>query len=381
MPLQPPNILQMVADAQTRKLVANTDGRPLGLSWFFELRFDDANAWCRDPERFDVLLERVAALPWFPDLGVLGVDHEEGQAFEGIDQLREILTGSQRVTATLVCGAPRAALWINEAELALSLLVAAGRLEIKMLFAEQALRRHRATAIDAMLELITGAFAAWRSQAQLRSGLAFPDPGSVVYRRVRPPRTASRGIDALVDVIDPRASAQSRTLAEASLPSGVQRREQAGLVIARWVDDPSDRAAVAEACSRHEQWIVPLIETGIVAGWNAAGDLQVPLFSHDAKPEPLTIFDASRSAGYLFVEVDERGGVDDARWKAAAQIARTKALPSRRKLTEVSVVAQDRQAALRIADRAQADGFSKVLYRTGQDELWDPFPPGLWIDQ
>jgi hypothetical protein len=63
------------------------------------------------------------------------------------------------------------------------------------------------------------------------------------------------------------------------------------------------------------------------------------------------------------------------------QIAHQKALPSRRKLTEVSVVAQDRGAALRIANRAKSDGFSKVLYRTEEDDLWDPFPPGLWVDQ
>ena len=421
---KPPNILQMMADAKNRKLQVSPTG-PAGLDWFFEFHFKDSfnqlPEWYRDPAHLNLLLERVAALPWFPEFDVMGLDHKYGEAFEGLADLRDALTADpadlvplaleariailkesnnalsderahQLATdmkwigkgfnraITLARGGPRAAQWTDEAELDLELRVAPGLVEIRMEFAEEALRRHRRAAIDEMLALIFTLNSAWQPHAQLAHGLAFPRPDSIHYRRVRPPRLGLRATAALVDVVDPGYSAESLAIAEAKTPPDVQRIERDGLVALRWIDDPTDQTAVATACSRHEQWIVQIVETKIELGWNAQGDLGVPVWRRHPTPEPLTVFDTGRRAGYLFIDVDETGGVDEERWRTAEPVVKTKTLPSHHTLNEVCIVAQDRAAALRIAERARSAGFSRVLYRTDDGELWDPFPPGLWVE-
>ncbi|HCU24034.1 MAG TPA: hypothetical protein DF383_03375, partial [Deltaproteobacteria bacterium] len=112
--------------------------------------------------------------------------------------------------------------------------------------------------------------------------------------------------------------------------------------------------------------------------WNSQGDLNVPIFRTHPKPEPLSWVDPGRSAGYLFIEVSPAGEVDETLWQAAEPVAKKKRLSNHKKLQEVCLVAQDRSAAKRIAARATAAGFSRVLYRGSDGELWDPFPPGLW---
>lgn len=375
-----PSIAQTRADEENRKLQAGPSTAPLNLIWSFRITFGEPLEWYRDHAYLDLLLDRVAALPWFSELDVLGVNSAYGEPFAGRADVRDALVCDDRITITLARGGPRAAQWINEADLALVLLVAPGRLEIQMSFAEEALRRHRRAAIDEMLALIFAVYPAWHPHATLNRGSALPLPDTITYRRVRPPRTGSRPTYGLVDVVDPSASAEARAIAQATPPPDIQRLERGGLVVLRWVDDPADRAAFEAACSRHEQWIVQVIETKVADAWNAQGDLNVPVFGIHPKPEPLTVFDESRQAGYLFIDVDDAGGVDEGRWQAAEQAARKKTLPNRRKLKEVAIVAQDRAAALRIANRVRSDGFSRVLYRTDDGELWDPLPPGLWIE-
>ena len=108
-------------------------------------------------------------------------------------------------------------------------------------------------------------------------------------------------------------------------------------------------------------------------GSSCYAGLRIRAIARRSKPR------AADTSGYLFVGVDDAGRVEDQRWQAASQVARGKRMPDRRTLVEVTVVAQDRAAALRVADRAISDGFTKVLYRGAGDELWDPFPPGLWV--
>ena len=92
---KPPNLLQMMADAKNRKLQAGPGGLA-GLDWFFEFHFKDSfnqlPEWYRDPAHLNFLLEHVAALPWFPEFDVMGLNHNYGEAFEGLADLRDALT-------------------------------------------------------------------------------------------------------------------------------------------------------------------------------------------------------------------------------------------------------------------------------------------------
>ena len=54
---------------------------------------------------------------------------------------------------------------------------------------------------------------------------------------------------------------ENRKIAAAKVPPGVKREEVRGAVVLRWVDDPRDQVAVAEAAGRHETWMSKLIPT------------------------------------------------------------------------------------------------------------------------
>src|SRR4029079_3791573 len=203
-------------------------------------------------------------------------------------------------------------------------------------------------------------------------------------RRPRPPRTSARSIDAVVDIVDrdappggPPWARDALAIAAAEVPDGVERIERGPLVALRWVDDPADPTAMAEACSRHAQWLVRVVPTEIPLGWNEDGDLQVPVFGSDPRPEPLSLFDAQRGAGYLEVQVGPGGEVDTEAWKAAETVIRRKLLTSGKRVQSISLIVGDRASSLRINERARAYGFDSVLYRDKSGTLWDPFPPGF----
>lgn len=379
-----PNIGQLIAEAQNQRARSFGTGGPHGIMWFVDIRFEDAH-WYRERSRAASLVDALAATSWFGELEVLGRDHAIGAPFERVDAVRDAIACGEPGTFILARGEPRMTRDTDEADTAMALDVSATSLELRVWLRARPVARYRGAVLREMVALLFALRESWQD-AVVANAFAFPHPPDVLaYRRPRPPRTAARALDAVVDVVDrdvppdgPPWARDARAIAAAPVPDGVERIERGRLIALRWADDPADPVAMADACSRHAQWLVPLVSTKIILGWNELGDLKVPLFGAHPRPEPLSLFDAQRGAAYLEIDVAPDGAVDDEAWHRAEAVARKKMLKSGAKVQEVSVIAQDRAAALRVADRARAAGFAGVLYRDESGALWDPNPPGLW---
>jgi hypothetical protein len=164
-------------------------------------------------------------------------------------------------------------------------------------------------------------------------------------------RIASRALNAIVDVFDRDCAEHTEPLAanslaiiDAPVPPGVQRFEGGRLVANVWLADVTDPVAFADACSRHEQWAVPLVRWQLDPGWNGLGDLEV---------------------------------IDD---PPVVEISSVDALPARAKQRQVIVVGT-REEAIAVRERGVNAGFARIAYRAADGKLWDPFPPGDWIEE
>jgi hypothetical protein len=381
-----PQLGQLIAAAQNQRAREVGTGGPPGLAWFIDVRFDEPG-WYQTRARPAALVDALAATSWFRELTVLGRDHKAGVPFESAAAASDVIACGERGTFILARGEPRMAVDVEDAELALAIDIGASSVELRLWFRAGALAQYRGALLGEIIGLLIALREAWRD-AVIANAYAFPSPQDALsYRRPRPLRTAARALDAIVDIVDRGAPAggppwarDAHLIAAAAVPAGVERQEHGPLVCVRWIGDPADTDALAEACARHAQWLIALVPTQIVLGWNEQGDLQVPLLGAHPKPAPLSLFDDQRRAGYLALDVADDGAIDEAAWRRGEEVLRTRRLGSGAKVAEVSLIAQDRSAALRIAERAHAAGFEKVLYRRNDDELWDPFPPGQWSE-
>lgn len=374
--MPPLDLAQVLADAQRQRLQPSPG--PTGLQWFVDLRFAEPE-WFQDRARVRALVDGLAAAAWFREFDVFARDHQPGAAIGSLDAVRDAIASGETGNAIFARGEPRMTVDIDQAEAALSIDVNVGRVELRLWLAAAAVTRLGAAALDDMIGFVL----AWRATVPdvlVANALAFPRPtDGLPYRRTRPLRIANRALDAVVDVVDRTAPSagplwgpDSLAMAAAPVPATAERIERGDLVVVRWVRDPSDLVAMAEACSRHEQWLIPLVPTRIAPGWNAAGDLHVPIRRPTPTPAPLSALDLPTGDG--FVDLD-----DAPDWAAVRAAARAKRLRSGTAIKSVSAVATDRAQALAVAAAAREAGCARVLYRDAKGERWDPFPPGSWV--
>ncbi len=377
---QPPfDLARLVADTHQQRLQQAANG-PSGLQWFVDLRFGDPH-WYRDRVRVGALVDGLASASWFRELSVIGRDHGVGVPFERIDEVRDLIANGLVGNAIFAHGEPRMTVDINEAALALSLDRYVGRMELRVWFSAEMVARYGRLVLDELIVMILGWRTGW-DDTLVATALAFPRPaGGLAYRRPRPPRIAGRTLEAVVDVLDrdvppggPPWAHDTRAMLDAAVPDGITRIERGPVVVVRWLDNPADPAAFAEACSRHEQWAVAVVKTSIIGGWNDAGDLGVG-FERAPKPQPLSRYDAASGLGY----VDAPPTLDEETWSELTKLAGCRRLSTGAKVQAVALVLADRAQALQEADRARAVRFSRVLYRDQQGMLWDPFPGGDWV--
>lgn len=343
----PLDLDKLVAQQHARRIAAGTND-PTGIQWFADIEFEEPG-WARDGGRIRQLLDGLASTRWFGEFDVFAPGHTSGAPFENLDEVQAAIAGMDRGTLIFAHGEPRMTANVHEAEAALAISFTTRRLELRIWFGVRPVAQYKRAVLDDVIALLLALREAW-ADSMVAKGQAFPDPiDSVRYRRTRPQRIANRAMNAVVEVIDrdapsdgPPWARDASAMAAAPPPPDAQRIERGRLVVLRWLDDPSDPLALADACSRHEQWLVGVIPTRLAPGWNEDGDLEV---FEDAK----------------LVEAD-------AKWTKRGSAGRGRTL-----------VASSRSEALALAERARAAGFARVVYRDSAGKLWDPLPPGDWV--
>jgi hypothetical protein len=380
MAIRPPlDLGRLLADAQRRRLQP-VDG-PNGVQWFVDIRFADPE-WFRDRARVRALVSGLAAASWFREFQVFARDHQPGSSFASLDEVTDLVACGEPGNAIFARGEPRMTVDIDEAEAALSIDINVERLELRLWLGRAVTERHGSAVLDDMIAFVV----AWRESVPgslVANALALPRPADGLrYRRTRPLRIGNRALDAVVDIVDRTAPREgplwgpdSHAMANAVVPADGTRVERGSLVMIRWVENPADLVALADGCARHERWIVPLVGTRIAPGWNAAGDLHVPIQPSNRSPAPFVAFDSDSHHGY--VELAD-GVRDEDGWASLRTLASLKSVSAGR-VAGVSLIAASRSEACAIAERARSAGFTRVLYRDPSAQYWDPFPPGLWL--
>ncbi|MBK7539496.1 MAG: hypothetical protein IPI49_29890 [Myxococcales bacterium] len=354
------------------------------LTWHVSFRFPfpaQRDTWYAGPDGAAALVGRLAETALWPLFDVIGSAHELGEPLDhsqaGCAAIARQAAAGHRVI-TLARGDARAAMFVDESELAARLTVRSDALELQLGASGDALQRLGPTFLDEGIDLVADFYHRQRGQVQLAHAVAVPS--GLRYPRPRPPRGARRFVAAVVDILAPHAPrgpieprpgfdfvGEAQRLAAAPLPACAERQPRGELLIDRWVADPRDLAAVGRAAGLHERWLAQLVDTTVASGWNERGAQRVAL-TRAAPHPPFRLVDSATGVAYL--DLDEHAAEDDARWQLAA------APPAG--IERVRLVAASHHAALALRPLAQQRGLSGVLYADGQT-LWDPAPPGDWL--
>lgn len=161
---------------------------------------------------------------------------------------------------------------------------------------------------------------------------------------------------------DPERAAVLHAIERAPLPAGITRSTEGDLVRVTFDCDLTDASSVAAARARGERWLTPLVPTRIAPGWNEHGDRLVEIVDrHDLFP--FTFFDSRNATGYKTMIADpDTDAIDESLWQVLVAIAAAGQTPDGTRVDAVRVIVPVRDDALRLADRARADGIDLVAY-------------------
>lgn len=241
-----------------------------GITWLAMFRFSDPD-WFARRAATDLVVDTVAASPWWNEVDHLGKDAMPGKPRGSVEAMRKAVAAAGRERWVLGRGSPGACVFTEQGEAWFKIDVMAGYLELGAGADGEVFARLGPAVLTGGIDAVVALRDAWKDRAHLQFASAFPvaEP-SFEYPRVEPRRTASWTLRSIVDIVDPTFEpydddetllAESRAIAKARAPRGVTRTVHDGVVVLRWTDDPRDRAAVAAAAGRHEAWLVNVIPT------------------------------------------------------------------------------------------------------------------------
>lgn len=350
-----------------------------GIAWRVSFRSDASAQYLI--RQAGTVVDRLAKTPLWAELQVQGAPGRPAQPLGKVAELKKLLRNNESVF--LARGDRDALLDRDGTDVRLSIETMENGLALTAIVRGEPLARIGVAAIDAYADVLADLAISWRGQARLSEAWAQPVRRSppFSYPRVRPPRVTRpfREPSAIVDVLDtkladspmyPDTASGTRALARAELPAGVDRRERDGIVILRWLDDPCDAVAAAEAAARHEQWLYEVLPTSTAPGWNVEGDLRL---TGTVRPSPPSLDLVTCKSG----EPDAYFGHVTALDRIGEVGIRT--LPDGAELAELRLLAPSRAAALELVHQARAAGFDRVVHRDASGTLWDPAPPGTWL--
>jgi hypothetical protein len=342
---------------------------------------DGQPTWRQDSSCLRIVLQALEQAGLWGKFGYYGPEGGQRRKIDSLEDLLETGTTFKTKTYTLVND-------VETPSARLELDFKTGALTFHLVFEPVFLKHYQENLLLHLIDAVCHIHDALGDKA-LMGPLVNVEIIGAVYPRVRPPRLHRRIVfGTLVNIVSQNFHAQHplgspeevKKILAAPLPDNVQRIDHGDLVIFRWAEDVRDEQDVARRRSQQEQWLVQVLNPPLDPSYNAAGDYLVMAVRAVGPDAHLTWYDATRKYGYKAVVVFPNGGVDEDLFAEMADWLKRRQLPDDRELEALSLITQSRAAALSIHDRAIRMGFKAVYYSDNKARLWDPFPPGLWLE-
>lgn len=275
----------------------------------------------------------------------------------------------------------------EEPECEIVLTLDPGALALRYLLSGDEFDARRRSIVSQFIELTRLLHESWHDSALFGPQLCI-DVRGISYPHVRPPRfklpwTFGNAADMIClkfhKETDEGSTSDVERMLKAPMPRGAKRERKGDLVVLLWADDLSDGKKVAARLSAQEQWLVNVLDPPLHPDYNKHGDYRESPMSLRPQP-PLTFYDPVEEAGYKTVATAPGGGLDAELWDELKELVEAGQLPDKTPLRYLNLILPNRKAALRVHERAVANGLNKVFYIDDEGELWNPFPPGQWIE-
>jgi len=244
-------------------------------------------------------------------------------------------------------------------------------------------------AINQMVDFVVLAHDEYGHDARIGPKIGVGSPFELSIPDIRPPhqfQTVKKFhmIDAFcADYYEHEVKAPRRQeyekLVSLETPNWVERREEGDLVLFRWVDRYDDLEHIRERMIRRLRWLTEHLDPLIHPDYTEQGDRRANP-SVRGESEYLTIYNPVPRHGYKATICREDGSIDEELFETLEEWLEAGETPDGEELRTLHLILPSREAALRIRDRAEELGAERVLYMGEDGDLWDPFPPGEWLE-
>lgn len=243
---------------------ASTD-ESLEYRWYLDFLFVEAG-WSKRRDLTDPLVDALAGTATWELANLYGHDFEDATARGTLTAVKKQLA-SGKARHRFVHHAASPARYVDDTDAFIELEVTPRYLSIMCMVRREPLARLRSRALDDFFALARGLHQAWAGNAHVTKGAAW-----TTSKRNDPPgpRSGSWEMRAIADALEPARPPTregdplllaAQAIAAAAVPEAATREDFRGLVLLRWVDDPSDGPAANAAATQHERWLVDVIET------------------------------------------------------------------------------------------------------------------------
>jgi hypothetical protein len=275
----------------------------------------------------------------------------------------------------------------EEPECELVLTLAPGALALRFLLRGPALDARRGSIVGQLVGLARLLHDSWHDSALFGPQLCVRVHG-VEFPHVRPPRhkppwVFGNAADMLClkfhEETDEGSPRDVGRMLKAPMPGGTRREREGDFVTLLWAADLSDPKKAAARLSTQEQWFVNVLKPPLHPSYNEHGDFREAPLSLTKRP-PLTFYDPVEEIGYKAVAPAPGGKLDDEQWDEIKAWLAAGQLPDETPLQQLNLIVPSRKAALGLRKRAAAAGIENVFYTDDDGKLWNPFPPGPWLE-
>jgi hypothetical protein len=360
---------------------------PFGIIWLADFRMKDER-WANRAELL-AIAEAFAATGWWDEIDFVGRHSKPGEKFETTDELADFLLAGGQARNFLAAGSPKAAMMGEGSDCYVKIdVMGDGWLTLGAGASGGGLARLGRRAADDFIELVVTLRDRWKGRGHLDHALMRPIGGpAVTFPRARPRRTSDWLLEAIVDIVDPTFEPYddkdwrvplARALAEASPPPPATRQERDGVVIIRWVDDPSNAEAAMRGARSHEAWIATVLPTQVAEGWNERGDERVPSPFQRHSAAPFDLWDPQGHVGFVILPASAPASADAAAYARLPELMRSPAAGDDRLPAAAHLVLPSRERALTLAG-SRIRPANRALYEEA-GRFWDPRPPGNWFE-